>query len=89
MIQKRGLARLNNLELFPQSPSLTLEIYEAIGRNAARYAKGDDASPVPVKVDNWARLRLIVKTALLHRRELDEERDQPPQEMIFDWEPDV
>ena len=89
MIQKRGLARLNNLELFPQSPSLTLEIYEEIGRNAARYARGEAARPVAVKVDNWARLRLIVKTALLHRRELDEERDQPPQEMIFDWEPDV
>src|SRR5215216_1379074 len=40
MIQKQGLARLNNLELFPQSPSLTLTTYEAIGRNAARYAKG-------------------------------------------------
>ena len=40
VIHKQGLARLNNLELFPQSPSLTLETYEAIGRNAARYAKG-------------------------------------------------
>jgi hypothetical protein len=40
-------------------------------------------------VDNWARLRLIVKTALLHRRETDEVRDQPPMEMLFDWEPDV
>ena len=39
VIQKRGLAPLNNLELFPQSPSLTLEIYQAIGRNAARYAQ--------------------------------------------------
>ena len=39
VIHKRGLARLNNLELFPQSPSLTLETYEAIGRNAARYAR--------------------------------------------------
>ncbi|MDP8908713.1 MAG: propanediol dehydratase, partial [Chloroflexota bacterium] len=28
IIQRRGLARLNNLELFPQSPSLTLETYE-------------------------------------------------------------
>jgi hypothetical protein len=27
--------------------------------------------PVPVRVDNWARLRLIVKTALLHRRETE------------------
>ena len=89
VIHKRGLARLNNLELFPQSPSLTLETYEAIGRNAARYAKGEAVKPVPVQVDNWARLRLIVKTALLHRRETDEVRDKPPVEMMFDWEPDV
>ena len=89
IIQRRGLARLNNLELFPQSPSLTLETYEAIGRNAARYAKGEVVTPVPVQVDNWARLRLIVKTTLLHRRETEQIRDQPPTELYFDWEPDV
>lgn len=89
VIHKRGLARLNNLELFPQSPSLTLETYEAIGRNAARYAKELPVKPVPVQVDNWARLRLIVKTALLHRRETDEVKNQPPTELLFDWEPDV
>jgi hypothetical protein len=44
---------------------------------------------VPVTVDNWARLRLIVKTALLHRRETEEVRDLPAQELFFDWEPDV
>jgi propanediol dehydratase large subunit len=89
IIHKRGLARLNNLELFPQSPSLTLETYRAIGRNAARYAKHERTTPVPVQVDNWARLRLIVKTALLHRRETEEVRDLPPVEVAFDWEPDV
>lgn len=89
VIHKRGLARLNNLELFPQSPSLTLQTYEAIGQNAARYAKGDAVKPVPVQIDNWARLRLIVKTALLHRRETEEVRDRPPAELYFDWEPDV
>ncbi len=89
VIQKRGLTPLNNLELFPQSPSLTLETYEAIGRNAARYAQGLPVKPVAVKVDNWARLRLIVKTALLHRRETEEIRDAPPVELLFDWEPDV
>ena len=88
VIHKRGLARLNNLELFPQSPSLTLETYRAIGRNAARYAKGIPPVPVGVKIDNWARLRLIVKTALLHRRETDEIADKPPQELWFDWEPE-
>ncbi|MGQ0601386.1 MAG: glycerol dehydratase reactivase beta/small subunit family protein [Anaerolineales bacterium] len=88
IIHKRSLARLNNLELFPQSPSLTLETYQAIGRNAARYALNRVTTPVPVQVDNWARLRLIVKTALLHRRETELVKDQPPVELRFDWEPD-
>ncbi len=89
IIHKKGLARLNNLELFPQSPSLTLETYEAIGRNAARYAKGEATRPVGVKIDNWARLKLIVKTALLHRRETEAITDEPPSELFFDWEPEV
>ncbi len=89
IIHKRGLARLHNLELFPQSPSLTLETYQAIGRNAARYALGRLTTPVPVQVDNWARLRLIVKTTLLHRRETELVRPAPPVELRFDWEPDV
>jgi len=89
IIQKRGLAPLNNLELFPQSPSLTLETFEAIGRNAARYALGLPAKPVAVKIDNGVRLRLIVKTALLHRRETEEVKNQPPVELLFNWEPDV
>lgn len=88
VITRKGLAPLNNLELFPQSPSLTLEIYRQIGRNAARYAQGEAVMPVPVRVDNWARLRLIVKTALLHRRECDEVRNQPPMELRFEWEPE-
>lgn len=89
VIHKKGLARLNNLELFPQSPALTLETYEAIGRNAARYAKNEAARPIGVKIDNWARLKLIVKTALLHRRETEQISDEPPTELFFDWEPDA
>ena len=88
VIHQKDLAPLNNLELFPQSPSLTLETYEAIGRNAARYARGLATLPVAVKIDNGARLRLIVKTALLHRRETDEvDPERPPQELRYDWEP--
>lgn len=88
VIHQRDLAPLNNLELFPQSPSLTLETYEHIGRNAARYALGKTTLPVGVKIDNTARLRLIVKTALLHRRETDEvQEDKLPVELRFDWEP--
>jgi propanediol dehydratase large subunit len=89
VIHKKGLARLNNLELFAQSPALTLETYEAIGRNAARYAQGKAPRPIGVKIDNWERLRLIVKTALLHRRETEQIQDEPPTELFFDWEPDA
>ena len=90
VIHQKDLAPLNNLELFPQSPSLTLETYEAIGRNAARYALGAPTVPVAVEIDNGARLRLIVKTALLHRRETDEVcPEQPPMELRFDWEPEL
>jgi len=89
VIHQKALAPLNNLELFPQSPSLTLTTYENIGRNAARYALGLATVPVAVEIDNGARLRLIVKTALLHRRETDEVcPEQPPMELRFDWEPE-
>ena len=89
VINQKDLAPLNNLELFPQSPSLTLATYEDIGRNAARYASGLPTVPVAVEIDNGARLRLIVKTALLHRRETDEVcPERPPQELRFDWEPE-
>jgi hypothetical protein len=90
IIHQKDLPRLHNLELFPQSPSLTLETYEAIGRNAARYAKKQVTTPVPVQVDNWARLRLIVKTTLLHRKETECVRESElPQELRFEWEPEL
>ena len=90
VIHQKDLAPLNNLELFPQSPSLTLGTYQEIGRNAARYALKEPTVPVAVEIDNGARLRLIVKTALLHRRETDEVcPDRPPMELRFDWEPEL
>jgi propanediol dehydratase large subunit len=88
VIHRSDLAPLNNLELFPQSPNLTLASYRQIGRNAARYAKRITVQPVPVKIDNWVRLRLIVKTMLLHRRELEQvDPQRAPIELYFDWEP--
>jgi propanediol dehydratase large subunit len=85
VIHQRDLAPLNNLELFPQAPNLTLESYRAIGRNAARYAAGRPAAPVPVKIDNMIRLRLIVHTTLMHLRETAEiKRGLPPVELKVD-----
>ena len=60
------------------SPNLTLETYRQIGRNAARDAQHQPTPPVPVKIDNTARLRLIVQTTLLHRRETERVEDKAP-----------
>jgi propanediol dehydratase large subunit len=81
VIHQRDLAPLDNLELFGQAPNLDLDTYRHIGRNAARYATGRPTSPVPVKIDNTARLRLIVQTTLLHLCETQQiERDRRPTE---------
>ena len=69
VIHQRDLAPLENLELFPQAPNLEMDNYIQIGRNAARYALGKPTSPVAVKIDNTARLRLIVQTTLLQQFE--------------------
>jgi len=70
VIQRKGLAPLNNLELFPSAPLLSREAYFQIGANAACHARREPPSPVPVKVDNMARLRLIVHATLMHKREI-------------------
>jgi len=90
VIHRSDLAPLNNLELFSMSPNLTLDSYRQMGRNAARYARGLPVTPVAVTVDNWVRLRLIVKTMLLHRRECEEvDVQRRPVELHFDYEPEV
>ena len=61
---------------------MDLETYRQIGRNAALHALGKPAAPIPVRSDNTARLRLIVQTTLLHRRETQQvQRDRPPVEL--------
>jgi len=69
IIHRADLQPLDNLELFGMAPLLTLESYRAIGRNAAGYALGHRVGPVPTRLDNFARAKLIVKTTLLHARE--------------------
>jgi propanediol dehydratase medium subunit len=69
VIHHEDLLPLNNLELFSQASNLTLATYRAIGRNAARYAKGERPVPVPTVIDNTARLKHIVKATLMHMEE--------------------
>ena len=69
VIHRADLQPLDNLELFGMAPSLTLESYRAIGRNAGGYALKQCVGPVPTVMDNFARAKLIVQTTLLHARE--------------------
>lgn len=71
VIHQRDLYPLTNLELFPQAPMLNLEIFRKIGKNAARYAKGQ--SPVPIHVGNdcMTRPKFQAKAAILHIKETE------------------
>jgi propanediol dehydratase large subunit len=82
LIHRADLQPLDNLELFGMAPSLTLDSYRQIGRNAAGYALGRPVAPVPTVLDNYARAKLIVRTTLLHAREAAEVvRGAPPVEL--------
>src|SRR5919199_3145545 len=82
MIHQRDLARLSNLELFPQSPLLDAPVFRMIGSNAAQYAKGESPQPVPTRNDQMARPRWQAKAALLHLKEFECIRsDQGPVEV--------
>ena len=85
VITRMGLAPLNNLELFSQAPLLSGEAYVQIGANAASHASGRPPMPVPVRVDNMSRLRLIVHAMLMHKREIAAVR---PGEAAENLEPD-
>ena len=69
VIHQRELAPLANLELFPQSPLLDAEVFRQIGKNAAKYAKGENPVPVPTRNDPMARPRFQGIAALLHNKE--------------------
>ncbi|MZP30077.1 propanediol/glycerol family dehydratase medium subunit [Heliobacterium undosum] len=71
VIHQKDLPPLSNLELFPQSPLLDLPAYRAIGRNAAKYAKGESPTPVPTKNDQMARPKFQAKAAVLHIKETE------------------
>lgn len=69
IIHQKDLKPLSNLELFPQAPLITLETYRAIGKNAAKYAKGESPNPVPMMNDQMARPKYQAQSALLHIKE--------------------
>jgi propanediol dehydratase medium subunit len=86
VIHQRDLAPLQNLELFPQSPLVELETFRAIGRNSAKYAKGENPSPVPVRNDPMARPKYQGLAALLHNKETQSvDADIPTRELAIQF----
>lgn len=87
VIHQKDLFPLTNLELFPQAPVLTLELYRKIGKNAARYAKGQ--SPVPIETINdcMTRPKFQAKAAILHIKETEHVVvGDPPVELKIEWQ---
>ncbi len=67
VIHHRSLAPLNNLELFSVAPLMKPEDYRAIGRNAARYVR--EENPTPILIDHLGQgieSRYHTKAAALH-----------------------
>jgi propanediol dehydratase medium subunit len=82
VIHQKDLQPLANLELFPQAPLLDPETYRAIGKNAAKYAKGESPNPVPTRNDQMARPKFQAISALLHIKETEHvDRNKKPVEL--------
>jgi hypothetical protein len=83
VIHQKDLYPLSNLELFPQAPLMDLETYRKIGRNAARYVKGEKVTPIECTNDPMVRAKFQVKAALMHI--IETEQLDPEKGMIV-WE---
>ena len=83
VIHQKDLYPLTNLELFPQAPLMTLDTYRKIGRNAARYVKGEKVTPIESVNDPMVRAKFQVKAALMHI--IETEQLEPELGMIV-WE---
>lgn len=83
VIHQRDLYPLSNLELFPQAPLMTLETYRQIGKNAAKYVKGEQVVPVPCTNDPMCRPKYQVKAALMHIAETEQ---LDPEVGVIEWE---
>ncbi len=87
VIHQKDLFPLTNLELFPQAPLITLEIYRQIGKNAARYAKGQSPVPIAVANDCMVRPKYQARAAILHIKETAHiVEGAPPVELEVTWQ---
>lgn len=83
VISQKDLYPLSNLELFPQAPLMTLETYRKIGKNAAKYVKGENVTPIPSVNDPMVRPKYQVKAAIMHIAETEQ---LDPKLGIIEWE---
>lgn len=83
VIHQKDLYPLSNLELFPQAPLMDLETYRKIGRNAAKYVKGEKVTPIECTNDPMIRAKYQVKAALMH---IVETEQLDPEMGIIEWE---
>ncbi|SKC91828.1 propanediol/glycerol family dehydratase medium subunit [Maledivibacter halophilus] len=85
IIHQKDLFPLTNLELFPQAPVINLDIYRAIGKNAAKYAKGESPNPVATINDQMARPKYQAIAALLHIKETEHvDKNAKSEELKFE-----
>ena len=86
VIHQKNLPPLSNLELFSQAPLIDLATYRQIGKNAAKYAKGEAPTPVPVRNDQMARPAYQAIAALLHIKETEHvDNDKKPQSIAVSF----
>ena len=83
VIHQKDLYPLTNLELFPQAPLMTLETYRRIGKNAAKYVKGEAVTPIESVNDPMVRAKYQVKAALMH---IIETEQLDPDLGMIEWE---
>ena len=83
VIHQKDLYPLSNLELFPQAPLMDLDTYRKIGRNAAKYVKGEKVTPIECTNDPMVRAKYQVKAALLH---IIETEQLDPAKGMIEWE---
>ncbi|MCI5864945.1 MAG: propanediol/glycerol family dehydratase medium subunit [Cloacibacillus porcorum] len=86
VIHQKNLPPLSNLELFSQAPLIDLATYRQIGKNAAKYAKGEAPTPVPVRNDQMARPAYQAIAALLHIKETEHvDNNKKPQSIAVSF----
>ncbi|MGN0252570.1 MAG: propanediol/glycerol family dehydratase medium subunit [Oliverpabstia sp.] len=83
VIHQKDLYPLTNLELFPQAPLITLDMYRKIGRNAAKYVKGEKVTPIESFNDPMVRAKFQIKAALMH---IIETEQLDPEKKMIEWE---